>query len=388
MMPRTPMPGEPDARDMAENRILSVRDLKTHFFTREGVVRAVDGVGFDLAPGQVLGIVGESGCGKSVTALSILGIVDHPGRIVAGRILLRPARGGPPVDLAGLDPKGRRIRSIRGGEIALIFQEPMTSLSPVHTIGQQVSETIRLHRRRGRRQSREQAVEVLRSVGIPDPERGAKLYPIQLSGGLRQRALIAQALAGEPRVLIADEPTTALDVTTQAQILDLLRDLRKRRGMAIILITHDLGVIAEMADQVLVMYLGKGVECTPVDRIFHSPEHPYTRALLSSMPGLGAAAKQALPSIAGSVPPAFRRPSGCSFHPRCQEFLEGSCNRTEPEPVMVRPDHEVLCLRRGPNDPAGHSPPDELSENGHFVSKPDTLSRNRTPRSRIKKRRD
>ena len=373
---------------MAENWILSVRDLKTHFFTREGVVRAVDGVGFDLAPGQVLGIVGESGCGKSVTALSILGIVDHPGRIVDGRILLRPAPGGPPVDLARLDPKGRRIRSIRGGEIALIFQEPMTSLSPVHTIGQQVSETIRLHGRRGRRQSREQAVEVLRSVGIPDPERGAKLYPFQLSGGLRQRALIAQALAGEPRVLIADEPTTALDVTTQAQILDLLRDLQKRRGMAVILITHDLGVIAEMADQVLVMYLGKGVERAPVDRIFHSPEHPYTRALLSSMPGLGAAAKQALPSISGSVPPAFRRPAGCSFHPRCLEFLDGTCNRAEPEPVRVQPGHEVLCLRREPEEPGHPSSLEKLSENGQFVSKPDTLSRNRTPHSRTKKRKD
>ncbi len=373
---------------MAENWILSVKDLKTHFFTREGVVRAVDGVGFDLAPGQVLGIVGESGCGKSVTALSILGIVDHPGRIVEGRVMLRPAQGNPPVDLARLNPKGRRIRSIRGGEIALIFQEPMTSLSPVHTIGQQVSETLRLHGRMGRRQSREQAVEVLHSVGIPDPERGAKLYPFQLSGGLRQRALIAQALAGEPRVLIADEPTTALDVTTQAQILDLLRDLQKRRGMAVILITHDLGIIAEMADQVLVMYLGKGVECAPVDRIFHAPEHPYTRALLSSMPGQGAAAKQALPSISGSVPPVFRRPSGCSFHPRCVEFLDGTCNRMEPEPVMVHPDHEVLCLRREPEESGDPYSLEELSENGQFVSNPDTLSRNRTPQPQTKKNRD
>ena len=356
---------------MSEDWILSVRDLKTHFFTREGVVRAVDGVGFDLAPGRVLGIVGESGCGKSVTALSILGIVDHPGRIVKGRILLRPAQGEPPADLARLHPKGRQIRSIRGGEIALIFQEPMTSLSPVHTIGQQISETIRLHRRVDRRQSREQAVEVLRSVGMPDPEEGTKLYPFQLSGGLRQRALIAQALAGEPRVLIADEPTTALDVTTQAQILDLLRDLRKRRGMAIILITHDLGVIAEMADEVLVMYLGKGVERAPVDRIFHSPEHPYTRALLNSMPGLGAAAKQALPSISGTVPPAFRRPAGCSFHPRCLEFLDGTCNRREPEPVMVRADQEVLCLRREPGEP---------SQTRKNCPKTDKVYRNRTLR--------
>lgn len=384
---------------MSEDWILSVRDLKTHFFTREGVVRAVDGVGFDLAPGRVLGIVGESGCGKSVTALSILGIVDHPGRIVDGRILLRPAHGDTPfdlalraeqgdtpvdppvdpgaahgdtpVDLARLDPTGRQIRSIRGGEIALIFQEPMASLSPVHTIGQQISETIRLHRRVGRRRSREQAVEVLRSVGVPDPEEGAKLYPFQLSGGLRQRALIAQALAGEPRVLIADEPTTALDVTTQAQILDLLRDLQKRRGMAIILITHDLGVIAEMADEVLVMYLGKGVERAPVDLIFHSPEHPYTRALLNSMPGLGAAAKQALPSISGTVPPAFRRPAGCSFHPRCLEFLEGTCNRREPEPVMVRPDQEVLCLRREPEEPS------QMRKN---CPKTDKVYRNRTLR--------
>ena len=356
---------------MSEDWILLVRDLNTHFFTREGVVRAVDGVGFDLAPGQVLGIVGESGCGKSVTALSILGIVDHPGRIVDGRILLRPAQGDTPVHLARLDPKGRHIRSIRGGEIALIFQEPMTSLSPVHTIGQQISETIRLHRSLGRRQSREQAVEVLRSVGMPDPEEGTKLYPFQLSGGLRQRALIAQALAGEPRVLIADEPTTALDVTTQAQILDLLRDLQKRRGMAIILITHDLGVIAEMADEVLVMYLGKGVERAPVDRIFHSPEHPYTSALLNSMPGVGAAAKQALPSISGTVPPAFRRPDGCSFYPRCPEFLDGTCNRREPEPVMVRPDQEVLCLLREPGEPS------QIRKN---CPKTDKVYRNRTLR--------
>lgn len=370
---------------MAENWILSVGDLKTHFFTREGVVRAVDGVGFDLAPGQVLGIVGESGCGKSVTALSILGIVDHPGRIVDGRILLRQAREDSPVDLARLDPKGRRIRSVRGGEIALIFQEPMTSLSPVHTIGQQISETIRLHRRMGRRQSREQAVEVLRSVGVPDPERGSNLYPFQLSGGLRQRALIAQALAGEPRVLIADEPTTALDVTTQAQILDLLRDLQKRKRMAIILITHDLGVIAEMADQVLVMYLGKGVERAPVDRIFHSPEHPYTRALLNSMPGRTTAAKQTLPSISGSVPPVIRRPAGCSFHPRCREFLEGECNRMEPVPVMVRPDQQVLCLRREPGQSADSSPAEERSKNGLPVSKPDTSSQERTGRSHRKR---
>jgi len=371
---------------MAENWILSVRDLKTQFFTREGVVRAVDGVGFDLAPGEVLGIVGESGCGKSVTAMSILGIVDRPGRIVDGRIMLRPNQGGSPVDLARLDPRGRRIRSVRGGEIALIFQEPMTSLSPVHTIGRQISETIRLHRRTDRRQSGKQAVEVLRSVGFPDPEQGADLYPFQLSGGLRQRALIAQALAGEPRVLIADEPTTALDVTTQAQILDLLRDLQQRRGMAIILITHDLGVIAEMADQVLVMYLGKGVERAPVDRIYHSPEHPYTRALLDSMPGRGATAKKALPSISGSVPPVFRRPAGCSFHPRCREFLEDKCNRMEPVPVMVRPDQQVLCLRREPEQPADPSSAEELSEYGQFVSGPDTSPQERTGRSHRKKR--
>ena len=275
------------------------------------------------------------------------------------------------MDLARLDPKGRRIRSIRGGEIALVFQEPMTSLSPVHTIGQQVSETIRLHGRRGRRQSREQAVEVLRSVGIPDPSGGRSSTRSNSVAGYRQRALIAQALAGEPRVLIADEPTTALDVTTQAQILDLLRDLQKRRGMAVILITHDLGVIAEMADQVLVMYLGKGVERAPVDRIFHSPEHPYTRAPPELHARSGsrreAGASQHLRFRAARLP-AARRVLISSPLPGVPGW---TCNRAEPEPVRVQPGHEVLCLRREPEEPGHHL-------RWRNCPKTDSLYRNRT----------
>ncbi|ETW96061.1 MAG: ABC transporter ATP-binding protein, partial [Candidatus Entotheonella factor] len=267
--------------------LLSVRNLQTHFPLDEGTVIAVDGASFDLYPGQTLGIVGESGCGKSVTARSILRILDKPGRIVSGEILLR--RHGDNghhdvVDLAGLDPDGQTMRTIRGGEIALVFQEPMTSFSPVHTIGNQMIEAIKLHRSVSKREARDIAIDLLRQVGIPLPGQRVDEYAFQLSGGLRQRAMIAMALSCHPSLLIADEPTTALDVTTQAQILDLMRSLQRDLGMAIMLITHDLGVIAEMADDVAVMYLGQVVESAPVDDIFHAPKHPYTQALLQSIP--------------------------------------------------------------------------------------------------------
>jgi oligopeptide/dipeptide ABC transporter ATP-binding protein len=325
--------------------ILAVRDLRTYFFPTEGTVRAVDGASFDLSHGGTLGIVGESGCGKSVTARSILRIVERPGRIVSGSIRLRPRAGDTAaVDLAALDAGGAEMRAIRGGEIALVFQEPMTSFSPVHTIGNQIVETLRLHRPMGQREARERAIGMLRLTGIPRPERRVDEYAFQLSGGLRQRAMIALALSCGPRILIADEPTTALDVTTQAQILDLLRDLQAREGMAIILITHNLGVVAELCDEVVVMYLGRVVESGPIDAIFHAPRHPYTRALLRSIPSIHAPVRTKLPTIAGSIPHPYNRPAGCPFHPRCPDFMPGTCDRVAPSLRPVADRHQVSCF--------------------------------------------
>jgi peptide/nickel transport system ATP-binding protein len=327
--------------------ILEVRDLRTYFFPEEGTVRAVDGAHLDVYPRRTLGIVGESGCGKSVTARSILRIVERPGRIVSGSIILRREDGGAEVDLATLAPGGREMRRIRGEDIALIFQEPMTSFSPVHTIGSQIIETVRLHQGAGKQEARARAVEALRLVGVPSPERRVDEYAFQLSGGLRQRAMIALALACSPRILIADEPTTALDVTTQAQILALLADLQRREGMAIILITHNLGVVAEMCDEVAVMYLGRVVEQGPVDAIFHDPRHPYTRALLRSMPSIKARVRSRLPVIEGSIPHPYNRPSGCPFHPRCPEFMAGRCDQIEPPSLSVGDRHDTACLLYG-----------------------------------------
>jgi peptide/nickel transport system ATP-binding protein len=327
--------------------ILSVRDLKTYFFPDEGTVRAVDGASFDLYPRKTLGIVGESGCGKSVTAKSILRIVERPGRIVGGSILLRRKSGnGQPtdLDLTQLDPEGPEMRQIRGGDIGLVFQEPMTSFSPVHTIGNQMIETIRLHHAMTEHQARERAVEMLHLVGIPDPERRIDEFAFQLSGGLRQRAMIAMALSCGPRILIADEPTTALDVTTQAQILDLLRHLQEREGMTIILITHNLGVVAEMCDEVVVMYLGRVVEQGPVDAIFHAPKHPYTQALLRSIPSIHATVRTELPTIAGSIPHPYNRPAGCPFYPRCPDFIPGTCDRNEPSLRSLGDGQDVSCF--------------------------------------------
>jgi len=325
-----------------EQPLISVRDLKTYFVADEGTTRAVDGASFDVHPGKTLGIVGETGCGKSVTARSILRIVEVPGRIVGGEILLR--RGEKIVDLVKLHPDGREMRQVRGGEIGLIFQEPMTSFSPVHTVGDQVIEAIRLHKKLDKKRARARAVELFKMVGIPRAEGRLDDYSWQLSGGLRQRAMIAMALAGGPRLLIADEPTTALDVTTQAQILDLLRQLQRETGMAIMLITHDLGVIAEMADEVVVMYLGRVVENSAVDDIFHAPKHPYTQALLKSIPGVQNEARVKLPTIAGSIPHPFARPAGCPFHPRCTEVIAGRCAVDVPELQRVGGDGQwVSC---------------------------------------------
>ncbi len=326
---------------MTGGPLLSVRGLKVVFGLDEGSVRAVDGVSFDVMPGQVVGIVGESGCGKSVTTKAMLQLVDSPGRIAAGEMLFRRA-GGDAVDLARLDPRGREIREIRGAEIALIPQEPMASFSPVHTVGEQIVEAIRLHARQwrpeggavSRADARAIVVDLFRDVGISMPEQRLDSYSWQLSGGLRQRAMIAMALSCKPRLLIADEPTTAIDVTTQAQVLALLRDLQKRHGTAIVFITHDLGVIAQMASHVVVMYLGRVMEEGPVDAIFHAPRHPYTRALLRSMPGMRGETRVALPTISGTLPHPFNRPAGCPFHPRCEEAIAGRCQARVP---VLRP---------------------------------------------------
>ncbi|MCB9156573.1 MAG: ABC transporter ATP-binding protein [Caldilineaceae bacterium] len=327
--------------------ILSVRNLKTYFHQDEGIVRAVDGASFDIYPGRTLGIVGESGCGKSVTARSILQIVDKGGRIEDGEILLRRATGNGQndiLDLAKLKPDSRQARAIRGSEIALIFQEPMTSFSPFHTVGNQIIEAIRLHKPVSRTEARQEAIELLRMVGIPRPDRRINEYSFQLSGGLRQRVMIAMALSSNPKVLIADEPTTALDVTTQAQVLELLQQLQEEKGLSIILITHDMGVIAEMADDVVVMYLGRVVEQGPVDEIFHAPKHPYTRMLLRSIPSILAQPRTKLATIAGSIPHPYNRPAGCPFHPRCPEFMPGKCDALEPELVRQGKNQEVSCF--------------------------------------------
>ncbi len=328
--------------------LLSVRNLKTYFTQDEGTVKAVDGVSFDVAPGATLGIVGESGCGKSITARSILRIVDRPGRIVEGEIhFRRPSTDGGTermIDLTKLEPNGPEMRAIRGAEIALIFQEPMSSFSPVHSVGNQIIEAIRVHQPVGRGQARDRTIEMLRRVGVSSPEQRLDQLANQLSGGLRQRAMIAMALSCEPTLLIADEPTTALDVTTQTQILELMRQLQKEDGMAIMLITHDLGVIAEMATDVAVMYLGRVVEQAPVDAIFHDPRHPYTRALLRSIPRIRARTRERLSPIAGAVPHPYDRPTGCPFHPRCPDFMAGKCDRQAPSLRPVGDHHAVSCF--------------------------------------------
>jgi len=308
--------------------LLEVKDLKTHFFPDEGIVRAVDGASFAIYPGQTLGIVGESGCGKSVTARSILNLVDPPGRIVSGSIMLHDEFGA--IDITQLKSDGRTIRAIRGAVIAYVFQEPMSSFSPVHTIGSQIMEAILYHQKVSKKEARARGVELLRRVGIPRPAQRMDDYAFQLSGGLRQRAMIATALACDPKLLIADEPTTALDVTTQAQILELLRELQSQNGMAIMLITHNLGVVAEMADSVVVMYLGRVVEEGSVDDIFYNPRHPYTQALLRSIASMTDEPRTRLPTISGSIPHPYNRPAGCLFHPRCPRKIVGTCDAYEP----------------------------------------------------------
>jgi peptide/nickel transport system ATP-binding protein len=323
--------------------LLAVDGLQTFFFARHGTVKAVDGMSFALAPGETLAIVGESGCGKSVTALSLMRLVpDPPGRIVGGSVRLAG------VDLLGLDEKA--MRDVRGKDIAMIFQEPMTSLNPVITIGSQIAEVLLLHEPLSRGEAWRKAIDMLRLVRIPAPEQRAKEYPHQLSGGMRQRAMIAMALACHPKVLIADEPTTALDVTIQAQILAIILELQRKLGTAVILITHDLGVVAETAQRVIVMYAGRKVEEASVDDLFARPQHPYTRGLLASIPrldvirGAGVAASARLQEIPGMVPALTDLPAGCVFAPRCA-FAEERCRATYPTYEEKRPGHWAACWR-------------------------------------------
>jgi oligopeptide/dipeptide ABC transporter ATP-binding protein len=327
--------------------LLQINDLQTYFFTREGIVKAVDGATLQVQPGKTLGIVGESGCGKSITAKSILQIVDKPGRVVDGEILYRWQEGEGQtriVDLVKLPYESAEMRAIRGGEISMIFQEPMTSFSPVHSVGNQIVEAIRLHRNISKQEATEIAAEWLRRVGIPNPAQRLAEYPYRLSGGQCQRAMIAMALATNPKILIADEPTTALDVTTQAQILNLLQSLQREQGMAMIFITHALGVIAEMADEVAVMYLGRVVEQAPVKELFTNPKHPYTQALMSSIPSIDAAPRERLPSVKGSIPHPQNKPAGCPFHPRCPAFMPGVCDQKEPRLAVVGANHQASCF--------------------------------------------
>lgn len=321
--------------------LIEVKDLKTYFFTPKGVVRAVDGVNFSIEKGKTLGIVGESGCGKSITALSIMGLVQTPpGRIVAGEIIYH--HKGRDIHLEQLDPKGKKIRSIRGNNIAMIFQEPMTSLHPFYTLGDQIMESIRLHQGMSKKQAREKAISMLRAVGIPSPESSVDTYPHQLSGGMRQRGMIAIALSCNPDLLIADEPTTALDVTIQAQVLHLMNSIQKEFNMAIQFITHDLGVIARMAHDVAVMYLGRIVEKTSVDELFHNPLHPYTQGLMISVPSLSTSKEDKLIPIKGVVPDPLHIPDGCPFEPRCQYAFE-QCRNAPPPLVEKILNHWVAC---------------------------------------------
>jgi oligopeptide/dipeptide ABC transporter ATP-binding protein len=333
--------------DNNNDLLLEVKDLRVSFPMDEGVVQAVDGANLSIEHGKVLGLAGESGCGKTVTAQSIMRIVPRPGRVDAGQILFHRSQGSSNngvIDLAQLNPGGRRIRQIRGKEITMIFQEPMSSFSPVYTIGDQIVEAILLHQRVDKREARAIGIELLDRVGIPNAARRIDDYPFEFSGGMRQRAMIAAALSCNPSLLIADEPTTALDVTIQAQILELMKYLQQEIGMAIMFITHNLGVIAQIANKVAIMYLGKVVEEGPVREIFHNPNHPYTVNLLQAIPRIGKTSGQRLFSIRGGVPGPFERVRGCAFHPRCDEMIPGRCDMDVPTVTQLGNGHSVRCF--------------------------------------------
>ncbi|MCS5613611.1 MAG: ABC transporter ATP-binding protein [Candidatus Poribacteria bacterium] len=325
---------------MLDYPLLDIAGLSTIFNTDDGAIRAVDDVSFSINRGQTLGIVGESGCGKSVTGLSILQL-QSPGHIEKGQIHYYKSNKDLPIDITQLAPKSEEMRSIRGNDIAMIFQEPMTSLNPVYTIGNQISEAVVLHQQVSKKEARSRSIEMLERVGIPAPHKRVDDYPHQFSGGMRQRAMIAMALSCNPSLLIADEPTTALDVTIQAQVLDLMRELQEELGMAIMMITHDLGVIAEITNEIVIMYAGRVVEKGNLDQIFYHPLHPYTRGLLASIPVLGADSHKQLHSISGSVPRPSAMPPGCAFAPRCAERFE-RCDEM-PELKAVGEHNSVRC---------------------------------------------
>lgn len=356
---------------MSENSILvEVKDLKVQFDVRDGIVKAVDGAYFEIKRGHTLGVIGESGCGKSVTAKAIMNMVPKPGKIVDGEVIYhrRVKHNGSgevieEVRITDLDPDGDQIRKIRGGEIAMIFQEPMSSLTPVYSagthireavslhrlmpvrkVGGQMAKTIQAYRKVTKKEAREIAIEMLHKVGMPKPEQRVDSYPHQLSGGQRQRVMIAVALSSQPSMLIADEPTTALDVSIEAQILDLMRELQETVDMAILFITHNLGVVAEMADEICVMYMGKVVERADVVSVFYEPKHPYTQALLQSIPHIGKKSGERLASIKGMVPDPFDLPTGCLFHPRCPDFMPGRCDRGAPAWTQVVDGHWASCF--------------------------------------------
>jgi oligopeptide/dipeptide ABC transporter ATP-binding protein len=336
--------------------LLEVKGLKTYFYTEDGVVRAVDGVNFEVYPGEVLGLVGESGCGKSVTSLSIMRLISKPGKVDAGEILLDGE------NLLAL-PEEEMIK-VRGNRISMIFQQPQTALNPVFKVGDQLAEVLNVHQDMGKEAGWKRAIALLKMVGVPDPERRAEAYPHELSGGMAQRVMIAMALACVPELLIADEPTTALDVTIQAQILDLMRDMRKEMGTSVILITHDLGVVAEMAERVAVMYAGEIVEQTDVNSLFDEPLHPYTQGLIGSIPILGEL-KDKLDVIPGSVPNLVNLPPGCRFAPRCQARIKYSCeicsSDKKPELEEVKPGHFVRCWLYQSAEEYGHTAPLKVS---------------------------
>jgi oligopeptide/dipeptide ABC transporter ATP-binding protein len=327
------------------NPILKIEDLKTYFHTEEGEIRAVDGVSLEMQRGSILALVGESGCGKSVTAYSVLQLIQKPGKIVGGRITLFPQHT-PPIEITALNSRSDKLYAVRGGLVSLVFQEPMTALSPVHTIGNQLCEAILLHQHLTKSEAEKLAIKMLHRVGIPNAGLRVNQYPHELSGGMRQRVVIAIALVCQPELLIADEPTTALDVTIQAQVLGLIKSLREESGTSVLLITHDLGVVAQMADEVAVMYLGRIVEQAPVRTILKVPQHPYTMGLLASLPGR-THSRGKLPSIRGCVPSLSEIPPGCPFHPRCSYYIPGVCDCDVP-PVLreISPGHRVACFGR------------------------------------------
>jgi len=348
--------------------LIEIKDLHVEFEVRDGTIHAVDGFTLTINRGETLGVIGESGCGKSITAKAVMQMVPKPGKITGGEILYyqrdkyNPQKSVNVVNITNLHPDSEKIRKIRGGEFAMIFQEPMSSLTPVYTTGTHIGEALHLHRMLpktvGERmaqnitayrpvtkdEAREISIEMLQKVGIPKPRERVDAYPHQLSGGQRQRVMVAVALSCHPFMLIADEPTTALDVSIEAQILDLMRGLQETMEMSIMFITHNLGVVAEMAKEIVVMYMGKQVEAASTDRIFYEPKHPYTRALLQSIPKVGKRTGDRLASIKGMVPDPFHLPSGCVFHPRCPSFMPGKCDQITPSWIEVEPDHWARCL--------------------------------------------